>query len=97
VNRPACVTRRIQHRGYRGLSLVWGIGEGVAYGAAEFLSVSEYRHVQRRAETILARPAVKRGRMVNRTYGEPSEQLRERHETSDFDMRTEDKLAGSRP
>jgi GSH-dependent disulfide-bond oxidoreductase len=74
-----------------------GLVEGWAYGAAEFLSVSEYKNVQRWADAILARPAVKRGRMVNRTSGDPSEQLRERHEASDFDTRTEDKLAASRP
>jgi GST-like protein len=74
-----------------------GLAKGWAYGAAEFLSVSDYTHVQRWADAVLARPAVKRGRMVNRTYGAPSEQLRERHEASDFDTRTEDKLAGSRP
>jgi GST-like protein len=74
-----------------------GLAKGWAYGAAEFLSVSDYTHVQRWADAILARPAVKRGRMVNRTYGAPSEQLRERHDASDFDTRTEDKLGGSRP
>jgi GST-like protein len=74
-----------------------GLVKGWAYGAAEFLSVSEYQNVQRWADKVLARPAVKRGRMVNRTSGDPSEQLRERHEASDFDTRTEDKLAGSRP
>ena len=68
---------------------------GLLYGAAEFLSVHEYRHVQRWAEAIAARPAVQRGRMVNRTWGEPSEQLHERHEASDFDTRTQDRLAAS--
>lgn len=62
------------------------------YGAAEFLNVDEYVHVRRWAEAIAARPAVKRGRMVNRTFGEPSEQLHERHDASDFDTRTQDKL-----
>lgn len=69
-----------------------GLVKGWAYGAAEFLSVQEYRHVQRWADRILARPAVRRGRMVNRTSGDPSEQLHERHEASDFDTRTQDKL-----
>lgn len=73
-----------------------GLVKGWAYGAAEFLSVNEYSHVQRWADAILARPAVKRGRLVNRTHGEPSEQLRERHEASDFELRTEDKRTGSR-
>jgi GST-like protein len=70
--------------------------KGWVYGAAEFLSVHEYRHVQRWADAILARPAVRRGRMVNRVTGELSEQLHERHEASDFDTKTEDRLAASR-
>jgi GSH-dependent disulfide-bond oxidoreductase len=74
-----------------------GLVKGWAYGAAEFLSVSEYAHVQRWADAILTRPAVKRGRMVNRTFGDPSEQLPERHEASDFDTQTQDKRAGARP
>jgi GSH-dependent disulfide-bond oxidoreductase len=74
-----------------------GLVKGWAYGAAEFLSVSEYAHVQRWADAILTRPAVKRGRMVNRTFGDPSEQLPERHEASDFDTQTRDKRAGARP
>jgi GST-like protein len=64
----------------------------LAYGAAEFLSVQDYTHVQRWADTILARPAVKRGRMVNKISGDPSEQLHERHDASDFDTRTQDKI-----
>jgi GST-like protein len=59
--------------------------KGWLYGAAEFLSAHEYLNVQRWVDTILERSAVKRGRMVNRTSGEPSEQLRERHDASDFD------------
>ncbi|HEY4250728.1 MAG TPA: glutathione-dependent disulfide-bond oxidoreductase [Roseomonas sp.] len=71
-----------------------GLAKGWLYGdAAEFLSVGEYTHVQRWADQLLARPAVRRGRMVNRTYGDPSSQLRERHEASDFETRTQDKLA----
>lgn len=70
-----------------------GLVKGWAYGAAEFLAVSEYQNVQRWADTVLARPAVKRGRMVNRTHGDPSEQLRERHQASDFDTRTEEHSA----
>ena len=64
---------------------------GRLYNAGEFLDVASYRNVVAWAERIDARPAVKRGRMVNRTSGEPHEQLRERHEASDFDTMTEDK------
>jgi GST-like protein len=63
--------------------------------SAEFLQVQDYKHVQRWADMILERPAVKRGRMVNRTFGEPSSQLHERHDASDFDTRTQDKLAAA--
>lgn len=69
-----------------------GLVKGWQYGAAEFLSVQDYKNVQRWADVILARPAVKRGRMVNRMSGEPSEQLRERHDSSDFDTKTQDKI-----
>lgn len=65
-----------------------GLVKGWLYGAAEFLSVQDYKHVQRWAETVYSRPAVKRGRMVNRMHGEPSEQLLERHDASDFDTKT---------
>ena len=71
-----------------------GMAKGWLYGAAEFLSVDDYKHVQRWASLLLARPAVQRGRMVNRTYGEPASQLHERHEASDFDTKTQDKIAG---
>lgn len=64
------------------------------YDAAEFLSVHDYPHVQRWAERIAQRPAVQRGRMVNRTWGEPAEQLHERHDASDFELKTQDKIAG---
>ncbi|MDB6012301.1 MAG: thiol:disulfide oxidoreductase [Gammaproteobacteria bacterium] len=67
--------------------------KGWAYGAAEFLSVQEYEHVQRWVDRLLERPAVQRGRMVNRTHGEPSSQLHERHDASDFQTRTQDKIA----
>nr|WP_315185445.1 glutathione-dependent disulfide-bond oxidoreductase [uncultured Albidiferax sp.] len=66
---------------------------GQLYGAAEFLSVHQYSHVLRWAQQIAARSAVQRGRMVNRTWGEPSEQLHERHAASDFDTHTQEKLA----
>ena len=59
--------------------------KGFLYGAAEFLSVHEYKNVLRWADAILERPAVKRGRIVNRIWGEPFEQLLERHDSSDFD------------
>ncbi|MFT8551835.1 glutathione-dependent disulfide-bond oxidoreductase [Acetobacter okinawensis] len=66
--------------------------EGWLYNAAEFLSVQDYPHVQRWATELLARPAVQRGRMVNRTFGDPASQLHERHDASDFATRTEDRL-----
>ncbi|MDA3888840.1 MAG: glutathione-dependent disulfide-bond oxidoreductase [Allgaiera sp.] len=70
-----------------------GLVKGWLYEAAEFLSVEDYKNVLRWADAIHARPAVKRGRMVNRTTGELSEQLRERHDASDFKTKTADKLA----
>src|SRR6202050_10626 len=69
-----------------------GLAKGWAYAAAEFLSVQDYKHVQRWADRLLERPAVQRGRMVNRTFGEPSTQLHERHDASDFATKTADKL-----
>jgi GSH-dependent disulfide-bond oxidoreductase len=69
-----------------------GLAKGVLYGAGEFLSVQDYKNVQRWTDAIAQRPAVKRGRMVNRAWGEPSSQLHERHDASDFDTRTQDKL-----
>jgi GSH-dependent disulfide-bond oxidoreductase len=69
-----------------------GLAKGWAYNAAEFLSVQEYKHVQRWADVLLERPAVQRGRMVNRMQGEPSSQLRERHDARDFETKTQDKL-----
>jgi GST-like protein len=68
------------------------LAKGWLYGAAEFLQVQDYRNLQRWADAIFARPAVQRGRMVNRVTGEPSTQLHERHDASDFDTRTQDKL-----
>jgi GSH-dependent disulfide-bond oxidoreductase len=64
-----------------------GVIKNWAYNAAEFLAAHEYKNVHRWADAILERPAVKRGRMVNRTWGEPSEQLPERHDASDFDRK----------
>jgi GST-like protein len=66
--------------------------KGVLYGAGEFLDVASYRNVQRWTDAIAKRPAVKRGRMVNRTWGDPASQLHERHAASDFDTRTQDKI-----
>ncbi|WP_087692932.1 glutathione-dependent disulfide-bond oxidoreductase [Pseudomonas sp. PE-S1G-1] len=63
-----------------------GLVKGRLYEAGEFLSVQDYKHVVRWANAIEARPAVQRGRRVNRVSGEPSEQLRERHEASDLDL-----------
>ena len=56
------------------------LAKGLLYGAAEFLSVQDYKHVNRWTNEIGERPAVKRGRMVNRIQGEPSSQLHERHD-----------------
>jgi GST-like protein len=67
--------------------------QGRLYEAGEFLSVQDYRHVLRWANAIGERPAVKRGRIVNRAFGEPSEQLHERHDASDFATMTQDKVA----
>ena len=69
-----------------------GLVKGWNYGSAEFLNVQEYKNVQRWADKLLERPAVQRGRMVNRTSGDPSSQLRERHDASDFETKTEDKI-----
>src|ERR1700730_7367692 len=70
-----------------------GLAKGLLYGAGEFLSVQEYKNVQRWTDAIAKRPAVQRGRMVNRTWGEPSSQLHERHDASDFETSTQDKIA----
>ena len=70
-----------------------GLAKGLLYGAGEFLAVHEYKNVQRWADAIGQRPAVKRGRIVNRLQGDPAAQLHERHDASDFELRTQDKLA----
>jgi GSH-dependent disulfide-bond oxidoreductase len=70
-----------------------GLAKGWLYEAAEFLSVQDYRNVQRWADALLERPGVKRGQMVNRVSGKPSSQLHERHAASDFDTKTQDKIA----
>ncbi len=71
-----------------------GLVKGWVYGdSATFLSVHEYKNVQRWADRLLERPAVKRGRMVNRISGDPANQLHERHDASDFETKTQDKMA----
>jgi GST-like protein len=66
--------------------------KGEAYDAGEFLSVHEYENVVAWADRFYARPAVQRGAMVNRTYGPPETQLWERHDASDFETKTQDKV-----
>lgn len=68
------------------------MAKGKIYEAGEFLSVHEYKHVNRWADAFFARPAVKRGVMVNRPFGDPKGQLLERHDASDFDTKTQDKV-----
>lgn len=68
------------------------LAQGKIYDAGEFLDVESYKNMQRWQKAIAARPAVIRGRMVNRAFGPLEEQLRERHDASDFDLRTQDKL-----
>jgi GST-like protein len=69
-----------------------GLVKGWNYNAGEFLSVHEYKNVLRWADQLFERPGVRRGSMVNRTSGDLARQLRERHDASDFDLRTQDKL-----
>ena len=69
------------------------LAKGLLYEAGEFLEVHTYTNVVRWSEQLFERPAVKRGRMVNRVTGDPASQLRERHEASDFDTKTDDKVA----
>jgi GST-like protein len=73
------------------------LAQGELYGAGEFLQVADYRNLQRWTETVAQRPGVRRGRMVNRVTGDLSSQLRERHEASDFETRTQDKLEANGP
>jgi GST-like protein len=72
-----------------------GLAKFDSYGGAEFLAVHEYKNVQRWAGALLERPAVRRGRMVNRLSGEPSSQLHERHDSGDFETKTQDKVASA--
>jgi GST-like protein len=74
-----------------------GLALGQLYEAAEFLQVQEFTHVQRWAKEIAGRPAVVRGRMVNRAFGPLASQLHERHDAADFDTRTQDKLEPQQP
>jgi len=67
---------------------------GRMYDAAEFLDVTSYENLMRWAKRIDARPAVQRGRMVNRPFGEPAMQLHERHDANDFETKTQDKIGG---
>ena len=69
-----------------------GLAKGLLYGAGEFLQVQDYANVQRWTDAIGKRPAVQRGRKVNCTWGEPSDQLHERHDASDFETKTQDKV-----
>jgi len=71
------------------------LAKGLAYEAGEFLQVRDYQNLQRWTAMIGERPAVKRGQMVNRPFGELSAQLHERHEAADFDTKTQDKLSAS--
>ena len=69
-----------------------GLAKGALYGAGEFLQVQEYKNLQRWTDQIGERAAVKRGRMVNAAWGEPANQLLERHDASDFETKTQDKI-----
>jgi GSH-dependent disulfide-bond oxidoreductase len=73
------------------------LAKGLLYGGGEFLQVQDYKHVNRWTDAVGQRPAVKRGRMVNRMQGDPKSQLRERHDASDFDTKTQDKLDAAKP
>src|SRR5476651_1873975 len=69
-----------------------GLAQGLLYGAGDFLNVQEYTNVQRWTNAIDKRPAAQRGRMVNRTWGDPASQLHERHDAGDFETKTQDKM-----
>src|SRR6195256_3401392 len=72
-----------------------GLAKGLLYGAGEFLAVEDYKKVQRWADIIGERPAAQRGRIVNRLQGDPANQLHERHDASDFQLKTQDKVAAT--
>ena len=94
---PACRNEYLAGGDYTIADMaVWpwygALAKGVLYGAGEFLAVQEYKNVQRWTDAIAERPAVKRGRMVNRISGDPASQLHERHDASDFETKTQDKI-----
>jgi GSH-dependent disulfide-bond oxidoreductase len=72
-----------------------GLARSNSYGATEFLSVHDYKNFLRWADAIAERPAVKRGRIVNRSSGDPSSQLHERHDAGDFETKTQDKIGAA--
>ena len=74
-----------------------GLAKGWLYQASEFLAVHEYTHVLRWTDEVAQRPAVQRGRKVNRVTGPLEDQLHERHHASDFDTQTQDKLSAAKP
>ncbi len=103
---PALLDRRLADNRFLGGSdysiadiAAWpwygALAKGQLYEAGEFLQVQEYTHVVRWADEIAQRPAVRRGRKVNRVSGNPANQLHERHDASDFETRTEDKRSAS--
>lgn len=97
LNQHLAVNRYLAGESYTIADMaVWpwygAMAKGQLYEAGEFLQVHEYTHVIRWADEIAQRPGARRGRMVNRTWGESSSQLHERHEASDFDARTQDKI-----
>ncbi len=71
------------------------LAKGLMYEAGEFLQVGTYKNLQRWTDMIAARPTVQRGRMVNRIFGDPVSQLRERHEASDFDTKDKNQAAAA--
>ena len=82
------------------ITLPWygALVSGLVYNAAELLDAASYTHVVRWTKEIAERPAVKRGRMVNRAFGAPETQLRERHDAGDFETKTQDKVeAAAKP
>jgi GST-like protein len=68
---------------------------GAYEDAGDFLEVEKYEHVQRWRKQIAERPAAQRGSMVNRTFGDPSKQLHERHDATDFETKTQDRISGN--
>jgi GST-like protein len=90
---PYVAGEQLHDRGHGHLALVRAAGQRPARTeSGEFLQVHTYTNLVRWAERLYERPAVRRGRMVNRVQGDPASQLHERHDASDFDLRTQDKL-----